>query len=387
VAAADEIVRRIRREGPITFDAFVELALYGEGGFFAAGHGAGRAGRDFVTSPEVGGLFGACVARELDRRWDALGRPDPFVVVEAGAGTGRLAADVLRAGPTCAPALRYVLVERSAELRARQRDRLDLEPADEALGPFLARAGADEPVPEAGAGPVCASLADLPGVTFEGVVIANELLDNLPFGVAEWSGDRWHEVRVTTEGDELRELLVPAAPADADLLGALTAGIDLPSGARLPLARGLEAWLASCGRVLHRGVVVVVDYVDDVRGVVARGPRAWIRTYRAHARGGDPLDAPGSQDVTADVVSEQLVHAARAAGFSVAQEWSQAEWLRGLGIDALAAEGRRAWERGAARGDLDALAGWSRVHEADALTDPAGLGGHRVVVLAKGLPG
>ena len=70
---------------------FMEAALYGEGGFFASGQGAGRAGRDFVTSPEVGSLFGACVARALDRMWHALGAPDPFLVVEAGAGNGRLA--------------------------------------------------------------------------------------------------------------------------------------------------------------------------------------------------------------------------------------------------------------------------------------------------------
>ena len=74
-------------------------------------------GRDFVTSPEVGTLFGALVARALDASWHELGAPDPFVVIEAGAGRGRLAADVLRAAPACAPALRYVLVERSAALR------------------------------------------------------------------------------------------------------------------------------------------------------------------------------------------------------------------------------------------------------------------------------
>jgi len=106
------LIERIHREGPLPFDAFVEEALYGDGGFFSSGHGAGRAGADFVTSPEVGQLFGALVAQYLDRVWDDLDRPDPFVVIEAGAGRGRLAADVLAASPRCAPALRYVLVER-----------------------------------------------------------------------------------------------------------------------------------------------------------------------------------------------------------------------------------------------------------------------------------
>src|SRR5215468_5551394 len=132
----ERIAERIRREGPVPFDRYVDAALYDEdGGFFALGGGAGRAGRDFVTSPEVGALFGALVARFLDRAWLELGRPDPFVVVDAGAGRGRLAADVLRARPESVRALRYVLVERSATLRVAQRDLLTLEPADRALGP------------------------------------------------------------------------------------------------------------------------------------------------------------------------------------------------------------------------------------------------------------
>src|SRR3954469_22246907 len=132
-ALTAHIAERIHREGAVPFDAFVDAALYGDGGFFATGHGAGRAGRDFVTSPEVGSLFGACVARALDRAWHEQGTPDPFFVIEAGAGRGRLAREVLRAKPECAPALHYVLVERSAALRDDQRDALELEPADEAF--------------------------------------------------------------------------------------------------------------------------------------------------------------------------------------------------------------------------------------------------------------
>src|SRR5690349_2910357 len=113
----------------------MHMALYGEGGFFTRGRGAGTAGRDFVTSPATGSLFGRLVARALDDEWRALGAPDPFVVIEGGAGDGRLAREVLRAEPECAPALHYVLVETSAVLREAQRERLPIEPPDEALGP------------------------------------------------------------------------------------------------------------------------------------------------------------------------------------------------------------------------------------------------------------
>src|SRR3954464_13895001 len=102
--AGQEIVERIGREGPIGFDAFVELALYGEGGFFTRARGAGRAGRDCVTSPEVGPLFGALVARALDGWWRDAAAPDPFLVIEAGAGRGRLARGVVAPNPAGAGA-------------------------------------------------------------------------------------------------------------------------------------------------------------------------------------------------------------------------------------------------------------------------------------------
>jgi SAM-dependent MidA family methyltransferase len=92
------VAERARRLGPLRFDEVLDLALYHHDlGFYATGSGAGRGGADFLTSPEVGPLFGAVLARALDSWWDGLGRPDPFVVVEAGAGSGALAAAVLAA--------------------------------------------------------------------------------------------------------------------------------------------------------------------------------------------------------------------------------------------------------------------------------------------------
>lgn len=388
-AAADHLARLIRREGPIPFDRFVDGALYdAEGGFFAQGRGAGRAGRDFVTSPEVGSLFGALVARAFDRHWEELGRPDPFVVVEAGAGSGRLARDVLRAQPVCAASLRYVLVERSPALRAEQRERLVVEPADEALGPHSPGDEEALPVPVPSSGPVVTALDDLPALTLDGVVFANELLDNLPFGIARWSGTRWEEIRVGLDDrGGFAEVPVPATEADAHALAELTEGLPLGPGVTLPLPRGLEEWLGAAAASLRRGVVVLVDYVHPVAAVVGREPSSWLRTYREHHRGAPPLHAPGSQDVTADVVSEQLERAAHAAGLRVVADHSQAEWLVGLGIDELVEEGRRVWAERAHVGDLEAIAGRSRANEAAALTDPAGLGAHRVVVLTRSTAG
>jgi NADH dehydrogenase [ubiquinone] 1 alpha subcomplex assembly factor 7 len=367
---AEHLAQVIHREGPITFDRFMEAALYGEGGFFASGHGAGRAGRDFVTSPEVGPLFGVCVARALDRLWHALDDPDPFLVIEAGAGNGRLAREVLRAEPQCLRALRYVLVERSAQLRAEQRTRLPLEPVDEALGPFVRRPDDDQPEPARLAGPVVTALAEMPALSASGaVVLANELLDNLPFGIAEFDGDRWLEVRVGNGTPGFVEVLVPA---DADM------GAPVVPGTRVPIPRGIDGWFRECEGVLRDGFLLAIDYATT-RAELAGRP--WIRTYRAHASGTDPLVDPGEQDITADVVLEQVD---AAAPFPRLRTERQAEWLAGLGIHALVDEGRRTWQEGAAGGGLAALTGRSRVTEAAALTDADGLGAHKVLLFGAG---
>lgn len=378
--AHEQIVERIGREGPIAFDAYVELALYGEGGFFTRARGAGRAGRDFVTSPEVGVLFGALVARALDGWWRADGAPDPFLVIEAGAGRGRLAADVLASAPACARALRYVLVERSPGLRAAQRDLLTVEPFEDALGPIV-RDDDDTPVPVTGLGPIVTALDDLPAVALDGVILANELVDNLPFRIVERRDDAWSEVRVAAAGDQLVESLVPATDelsTEADAVVAVP-----PDGARVPVPTGLVHWLPRCAAALRSGRLVVVDYTATGAELVERGQDGWLRTYRDHQRGASPLLAPGEQDITADVPREYLVHAAARAGFRLERELTQAEWLTELGVDALVDDARRDWDARAHVGDLEAVRHRSRVTEGAALVDPTGLGAHRVLVFTR----
>jgi SAM-dependent MidA family methyltransferase len=380
VNVREEIVERIEREGPIAFDTYMELALYGEGGFFSRARGAGRAGRDFVTSPEVGQLFGTLVGRALDGWWHDEHEPDPFLVIEAGAGRGRLAADVLASAPDCSSALRYVLVERSLALRAAQRELLTVEPFEDALGPIV-RDGDDAPMPVARMGPIVTALDDLPAVALDGVLIANELLDNLPFRIAERRGDEWWEVRVALGDGKLVESTVPASvelAADADLVIP-----DPADGARIPVPSALARWLRAGAAALRHGRLVVIDYTATAAELVERGSDGWLRTYREHGRGAHPLETPGEQDLTIDVPREYLVVAAARAGLRLERELTQAEWLRMLGVDELVEGSRRAWEARAHIGDLDAVRHRSRVTEAAALVDPHGLGAHRVLVFRR----
>lgn len=365
---------RLERSGSVRFDEFVEHALYDDGsGFFATGGGAGRAGADFVTSPEVGPLFGAVVARYLDQRWDELGRPDPFVVVEAAAGRGALAIAVLAAQPRCAGALRYVLVERSAALRERQRDHLEIVEPFEMLGPeHDPDADGVSPAPS-GVGPLVTSLAELPSVRFTGVLLANELLDNVPFRLLERTTEGWGEVFVVLERDgTFGEVVVPAGESTAELADRLAPGAV--AGARIPLQSGAVVWLGRALDVLERGSLLVVDYCSTTPELAGRPHTEWLRTYRSHERGASPLTDPGSQDITCEVAVDQL----RAAE-EPSSDLGQDEWLRAHGIDELVDEGKQIWTAAAHAPDLAALRGRSRVVEAEALTDPAGLGAFRVL--------
>ena len=135
----------------LRFDEFVDERLYSaDHGFYELGGQAGRARGDFVTSVEVGPLFAVLIGRWLDLVWADLGEPAPFIVAEAGAGRGALAAGVLAARPRCSAALRYLTIERSAALRASQQELLDervrslaaLEQLDEANRGIVLRADA-----------------------------------------------------------------------------------------------------------------------------------------------------------------------------------------------------------------------------------------------------
>jgi len=350
----------------------MELALYGEGGFYSTGAMTGRRGH-FITSPEVGTLFATVLAGALDSWWADLGRPDPFLVVEVGAGVGTLAAGIRRAQPRCSPALRYVLVERSSALRDRQARRLTLEPPSSLL-----RAGPgaddddDEPDPSVGTGPMFTSLTDLPGEPFTGVVLANELVDNMAFVLLQRAECGWSEVRVGEEGADLVELLVPASPRLAEEADRLAP--DAPHGARIPIQRRARTWLRDAHAKVHRGRVVMVDYTATTPTLAARRWEEWLRTYRVHGRGGHPLSAPGEQDVTCEVAVDQL-----ATVGPPSEDRSQAEFLRFHGLEELVEGARATWRERAGVGDLQALRARSLVGEAEALTDPAGLGAFRVL--------
>lgn len=330
-SAADDLRAAIAAAGgEIPFSRFMEIALYGGHGFYVSGGSAGRRG-DFITSPEVGPLFGAVLANWVDAEWERLGCPDGFTVVEAGAGPGTLARSVLAAKPRCAAALRYVAVEVSAAQRARHPEGVE-------------------------------SVAEMPRHVENGVIIANELLDNLPFSLWVHDGS-WREAHVAVSGNGFAEVLRAGEPPFPLKPGA-------PHGARAPVQTAAADWLGGALGSLNRGSVLVFDYCTARTVEAAAMPwREWLRTYAGHGRGGHYLGNPGTQDITAQVMVDQL-----AAVREPDAVRSQSQFLQRWGIDDLVAEGVRVWRENAAAPTLAAMRMRSRISESEALLDPAGLG-------------
>ena len=362
--------------GSIPFSEFVDRALYDPvTGFYATGGRAGGRG-DFLTSPEVGPLFGAVISRALDDWWHELGDPDPFVLVEVGAGPGTLARSVRLAAPECAGALLHVLVERTPGQRLLHEAHLPGwvgERSGEELQALVARR-------LIGTGPVFVSAPE-PPASFDGIVLANELLDNLAFDIVRvcpGDGDEGMvdalEVAVDAEG--ICEFVVRSLDRSEDTTTReLAARID--SGGKgdwFPLQAQAIGWIADMRSRIGNGRLVVIDYASTTKELAVRPDFGWMRTFRGHERGSHPLDTPGSQDITVDVALDQIQMDVPA---DVVE--SQTAFLERFGIDELVDEGRRVWEANPHAPGLGEIRGRSRIREAEALLEAGGLGGFTVM--------
>ena len=330
-SAADEISAAIAAAGgAIPFSEYMQLALYGQGGFYTTGGRAGRRGGDFLTSPEVGPLFGTVIAHVLDAWWKELGSPSRFDVVECGAGPGTLARSILAAQPGCADAIHYVAVEISASQRA-------LHPE------------------------VVESRETMPDSPITGVILANELLDNLPFRLFVFDGS-WMEAFVSqASGGQFVEVL--RAPDVVPSCLPQTASL----GSRAPVQDAATSWVRDCLSKINHGRLLLFDYCSASTAEMALTPwREWLRTYRDQGRGTHYLTDPGSQDITAQVMLDQLP-----AGFA---SLTQADFLKQWGIDELVREGVDHWEKLKHAPDVAAMKMRSRSSEATSLTDLSGLG-------------
>ncbi len=345
----DRLLERIRRDGPLYFDQFMEAALYDpDEGYFGSGPLRSAREGDFLTSPEVSPLFGATLARFVEAEAGRIGA-DPVTMVDAGAGSGSLLRPLL-------DALRVGVQPWALEVSPAARESLRL------FVPEAVVAGS----PGALAGPI------------RGVVVANELADNLPVALAVRRAAGWAERLVGAQPGGLAWVEGPARPEVA-AWAARHSG-PVPEGGLVETQIAAGEWLRGMLRRLAAGALLVVDYGDTGPGLAARRAEGTLRTYRGHHLGPDPLLEPGSTDITVDVDFGALAAVAEEEGAAV-EVMPQATFLERWGLLDLLAE-RRAAELALARdGDpLERLRVRSLLTGGEALLHPRGLGDFRVLV-------
>jgi SAM-dependent MidA family methyltransferase len=301
-----ELKELIAREGSITFARYMEIALYHpDHGYYASrvpGHGT-----TYATSASLSPWFGRFVARELQRMWEALGRPDPFTVIEFGAGLGGLAAAAIPDAGPLLDVLRWRIVEQFDSVAELQR---------RTLGEAASRVE---------------WIKSLDGPAITGCVLANEVLDNFPVHRFQAVGGDILEVYVGFRDGRLVEELLPCS--QEEMVVPVRKHIDgLNEGDRFEICPGIGPWCRSVGRAVERGYLFTIDYGDEEPDIFQRGPNGTIATYGGARPGADPLESPGLLDITFDVDFTAVAREAEAAGFDTELLALQRYWLHSLGI-------------------------------------------------------
>ncbi|TFW16375.1 class I SAM-dependent methyltransferase [Duganella callida] len=339
--------------GAISFARFMELALYAPGlGYYSGGSAKLGKDGDFTTAPELSPLFGGALAQVAA----AIIAQSAPRILEFGAGTGKLAFDILRELAAAGVVVeRYAIVELSGELRARQQERLRDFPQVEWL--------------------------DAVPASFDGVVFGNEVLDAMPVHLVSKHPDGWRELQVTIADGRFQYL---EAPADAALLAQVDR--QIPEHALLPVGYVTEvhgvacAFMATLARMLGRGqanAAFLFDYGFPAHEYYfdQRAAGTLMCHYRHHAHA-DPFYYPGLQDITAHVDFTAMALAAQDHGIEVLGYLNQSGFLLGAGIGDLLLRTDPA----------DAAAYLPRARAMQKLVSPAEMGElFKVLVVGKGV--
>lgn len=317
---ADFIGNEIRAAGgEISFAEYMHHALYAPGlGYYGAGATKFGAAGDFITAPEISPVFGQVLARQCAAVLDEVESPS---ILEFGAGSGKLAADILaQLAEIGLLPVSYNILEVSADLRQRQQEFLD-----SAIPGLAGKVSWLDRLPDKHAG----------------VIIANEVLDALPVE------------RFVRRGGEIAQLCVAVKEGsfvftERDAPDALLAVVDaveeglgqrLPDGYVTEVCTAAPQWVADLARILSRGAAFLFDYGVSRRDYYAPGRSGgWLRCHFRHHAHNDPLVLPGIQDITAWVDFTLVAEAAAGGGLDVAGFVSQSQFLLGGGLDEVLAD-------------------------------------------------
>jgi SAM-dependent MidA family methyltransferase len=306
--------------GMLSFDRYMETVLYSPGlGYYVNARRKLGAAGDFVTAPEISPLFGRCMARQVTECLRMLGGG---AVLEVGAGTGRLAVDMLlELEAIDALPERYCILELSPSLQQTQRETLQAE------APHLVDR--------------VKWLRGLPIRGYRGVVIGNELLDAMPVHRFRRHADAWQELAVGGDEAELFDVWgAVRSPGLAETLDELCPdSAELGEGYTSEVNMRLAPWLRAVAASMTQGYVLLIDYGYTRREFYhAERRKGTLICHFRHRAFVDPYLLPGLQDITANVDFSAVAHAAIDAGFDLAGYTTQAHFLIDTGLDELLSE-------------------------------------------------
>jgi SAM-dependent MidA family methyltransferase len=390
------------------FEEYMAACLYDPGaGFFTSGPLRSVKEGDFLTSPEVSPWLGRTLAKFVESQVASRRSQDPFLVVDVGAGSGSLLKPLMEilaspsgkggGGAAAVGEVEFFAspsgggAERSEAEGVKPHSRPRSDPPPGPDGPDSPLRGEQFEFRAVEASPAAReALRDLLGDAhvhesidglpehFDGVVLANELLDNFPVALAVRRGEGWVE-RWVGATDAAFEL-VPAEvrPEVAAWCNAYAGTV--PEGGMVEVQLAATEWVGAILDRIDQGALVVIDYGGTAEELEPRRTQGTLRTYQRHHLGPDPLTEPGATDVTVDVNFTALMAAAQGAG-ALVELHRQDNFLADLGLRDTVRDLRHR-ELELARGD-DAMARLrvrSEATDADTLLHPRGLGDFRVMV-------
>ncbi|HVY76205.1 MAG TPA: SAM-dependent methyltransferase [Puia sp.] len=306
----ENIIDRIRKEGPMSFRSFMDTCLYDpEWGYYnARQERIGKQG-DFYTSPCISPLFGEMVARQIEECWALMGKP-PFTIVEYGAGPGHLCRDILIAlkpNDALYSGLRYCIIEQSAGMQKAEKELLPEKVSWHS------------------------GILDIPDL--QGCVLSNELLDNFPVHQVVMQQELMEVFVDYREPEEFAELLRPASPQLKEYFRGLE--VSLPLGFRTEVNLQMIPWIRDIARALQRGFLITIDYGSYSSALYDEKRRqGTLLCYHRHTINDNPYARPGEQDITAHVNFSALNRWGERFGLSSLGLTSQFRFLQGLGLAA-----------------------------------------------------
>lgn len=361
------LTHEIRKNGPITFARFMDIALYHDphGYYRAPDRKPGRGG-DFITSPELHPFFGMTIARQIADSWDRLGQPEHLVVREHGASSGGLAFDIIAALTENEPDVRDALDYRLVDVNEYRAEESRKAMAEVGLSDIARPEHPGDITPE------------------PGIVLANEVADALPVHRLIVRSGALRERWVALDADDHfvdEECALSPDIAALNLAAYFArAGVDLatlPDGAKLDVSPATADWIRGIAKNLTRGHAFIIDYGYDVQTLYTdHRLEGTVRGYHEHTVTDDPFVRIGEQDLTAHVDFTWLSQAARNAGMTEIGLTTQSEFLTQLGLGE--------WLLYLQEQPDTAIEEYYQAQAAVfRFIDPAGLGRFRVLGLAK----